>query len=426
MSIQLVEALRSGMRAVPTALLVSAGLATTPSVSLASERFSFQAQPPVPVGLDLSSLAAGDLDRDGKLDLAVAAYGSVSVLTGNGDGSFQPPVSYPITGYVESVATADLDRNGTPDLVASSWVGDAGGPIASVSVLLGNGDGTFESPIVFTVDAPPAISTAGIQSGSIVVGDFDADAVLDVALVATAPYVMNPQSYVLTLSGTGDGSLGSPAFYPIGKGATKIKAVDFNRDGKTDFAVANFGCGNAHCADDQIAILLGNGDGSLQQATFFPANGSPNSIATGDFDRDGIDDIAIVATTFQPNPLSPTYAFSMALGLGDGTFQVGSPEPMNYVPGDIAAADFDRDGKLDVAMVGSTGSMSILAGNGDGIVVQAVSVPVSVGNGREIVIDDFNHDGKPDISVADHGVGAVVVLINLSGDRVFFDGFDSE
>lgn len=413
-------------------LLASCFLVGSPADSLASP-FAFQAQPSIPIGATfVASIAVGDFDRNDKPDLAVAHYAGVSVILGNGDGSFQSPVAYPITGYVESVAAADFNRDGKSDLVVSSLVGSANGPINSVSVLLGNGNGAFQSPIVYAVVSPP--DRSGI--GALAVGDFNEDGIPDVSVIINAPYdALFPYSFVLVLYGNGDGTLGSPLIFPAGGGAREITIGDFNRDGTTDLAVANFGCGNAHCAGSTVSVLLGNGDGSFGQAVGYPTSGSPVSIAVGDVNGDAVDEIAVAAVTFK-DAMPYTYDVSLLLGVDDGTFVPAVPSPVTYRPRAITVADFDRDGKPDVAVVGtpdgstpgSLNGVAVLRGDGDGTFQPPAYFPLDQTNGGyAIALGDFNHDDKPDIALVDltgNAQGNVVVLINLSGDRLFFDGFE--
>ena len=245
------------------------------STSGVASPIEFQALPPVQIGNAVASVATGDFDRDGKIDLAVASYGNVSVLLGNGDGTFKPAIAYAVDGYVQSVAVADMNRDGKLDLVVSSGVGTPMVPDSSVSVFLGNGDGTFQSPITYSVVLPSNISTIGAAAGSLIVSDFNNDDVPDVAVIITVGSSLNPTSYVLTLSGNGDGSLTGPLFYRVGSGATAIATADFNRDGAADLAITNAGCGNQHCYDTTLSILIGNGDGSFQQAVSYQTTTPP-------------------------------------------------------------------------------------------------------------------------------------------------------
>lgn len=409
--------------------------AVAPTSSVASESLAFQVQLPIATGSNPSSIAVGDFNRDGKLDLATAQYGGVSVALGDGDGAFQPPIVYAVPGYVESVAVGDFNRDGKPDLVVSSWIGGASGPISSVSVLLGIGNGTFQSPIVFSIQLPPSVSTIGAQAGSLVIGDFNGDGVQDLAVVLVVPTVLVPNTYVLSLVGNGDGSFTAPTTYAAGPGTSSMAMGDFNRDGALDLAVTNFGCGDVHCAAMSISALLGNGDSSFQTATSYETTASPSALAVGDVNGDGIDDIVATTVLFR-FPMPSSYSIDLLLGVGDGTFQPALSYPLTFFPKSVAIADFDRDGKPDLAItcipdgtitINGSAGVAIMRGNRDGTFQPPVSIPTGQGQYPiSITVADLNHDDKPDIVFADLADGKAIVLLNLSGDRIFSDGFDGQ
>ena len=288
---------------------------------------TFNAGVTVVVGTDPDSAVAGDFNRDGNLDLAVANSGSgnASVLLGNGDGTFQTPVPYALGTNPRSIATADFNRDGRIDLVSAN---DGSG---NVSVVLGNGNGTFQTPLNATAGTTPFHATPG---------DFNRDGKTDLAVANFG------SANVSILIGNGDGTFQTAVHFGAGTNPRSIGSADLNRDGKADLVVVNSGSGN-------VSVLLGNGNGSFQPAVQYPAGDSPFSATAGDFNDDGTLDLA-VANNGSNN-------VSLLLGAGGGTFSPAVHSAGGSSPVTIVAADFNRDGKPDLATASSgSGSVSIL------------------------------------------------------------------
>jgi dienelactone hydrolase len=294
--------------------------------------------------------------------------GAVDVLLGKGDGTFQSEVAYPTGSAPFAVAVGDFNGDGRLDLAVANGCTNCpfGG---SVSILLGNGNGTFQTHVDYAT---------GNNPGAITVGDFNEDGKLDLAVVNTS------DSTVGVLLGNGDGTFQTQIAYPIAGTACcqgEIGVGDFNKDGNLDLVAA---------AGNGVSVLLGKGDGTFQAHVDYTGGGA----AVGDLNRDG--------------KLDLTGGASVLLGNGDGTF--GSPISTGVAGGDVALGDFNSDGKLDMAVAnnydGST--ISVLLGNGDGTFQTAVNYgTASYPTG--VVVGDFNRDGRLDLAVA--ALDAVSVLL---------------
>ena len=358
-------------------------------------------------GSSAFSVATGDFNRDGKLDMAVVNAGAnnVSILLGNGDGTFQAHVDYPTGPQPVSVAVGDFNGDGKLDLVVANQncASSPCGP-GSLSILLGKGDGTFETAMEFSTGPAPY---------SVAVGDFNGDGKLDLAVANSGPPTPSDISVLL---GNGDGTFQTSVYYATGSGTgpAAVAVGDFNHDGKLDLAVANFACGSP-CGN--LAILLGNGDGTFKAAVNYATGAQPISIAVGDFNHDGNLDLAVANNS--------SSSVSVLLGNGDGTFKTA----VSYsVPSDavsVAVGDINGNGKPDlvVADLYST-SVSLLLGNGDGTFGVATNFAAG-SRPNSVALGDFNGDGRLDIAVADSGGTTVTVLfqaptVSLSGSFLTF------
>jgi predicted NUDIX family NTP pyrophosphohydrolase len=312
------------------------------SVLLGNGDGSFQAPRHFAAGITPISVAVGDFNGDGVLDLAVANApfnqpGTVSVLLGNGDGSFQDAHSYAVGTYPYCMAVGDFNGDGIPDLAVANR-GDNLGRNRGVSVLLGNGDGTFQDAQTFGAGSIPR---------SVAVGDFNGDGIPDLAVANEG------SGNVSVLLGNGDGSFQAPQNFAAGTYPRSVAVGDFNGDGIPDLAVANEG-------SDDVSVLLGNGDGSFQAAQSFAAGRGPVSVAVGDFNGDGIPDLA-VANNFS----SGSGTVSVLLGNGDGSFQAAASYPVGSSPWSVAVGDFNGDGFPDLAVNNETSNdVSILLNDG--------------------------------------------------------------
>src|SRR3989454_5089613 len=248
-------------------------------------------------GYSANSVAVADVNGDGKLDLLVANFctatpcggdGTVGVLLGNGDGTFQPAVTYDSGGQnTVSIAVADVNSDGKPDAVVTDNCVTSTCDAGAVGVLLGNGDGTFQAAVNYT--------SGGLSPSSVVVGDVNGDGKPD--LLVGNIYMGNgnySRGSVGLLLGNGDGTfLGPVSFDSGGEYAYGVAVGDINGDGKLDLFVANF-CADSTCASGGVAVFLGKGDGSFQPVVTYGSGGlNSYSVAVGDVNADGKPDLLI-------------------------------------------------------------------------------------------------------------------------------------
>jgi hypothetical protein len=322
-------------------------------------------------------VAIGDFNRDGLMDVAATngAYpsGVVTVLLGNPDGTFARTMSYSTTSasfLASGIAALSLAGNGKLDLITSNaGVSNLGGYVGQISVLRGNGDGTFQSPTSFPGGG-----------GYMAVADFNGDGKPDLAMPGPGNENLLGTSVAVFL-GNGDGSFQAGTDFATPTGPFAVAAGDFNGDGKTDLAVVNYGSAS-------LSILLGNGDGTFQGHVDYAVGVEPTSAAVGDFNGDGKQDIAVA------NKYDGTV--SVMLGNGDGTFQNANIYPLIVGASGLVAADVNGDGKLDLVVADD--AVSVLLGNGDGTFQPHVDTPpVQAG---AVVVGDLNGDGIPDAATA--------------------------
>jgi len=354
------------------------------------------------------SLAVTDLNHDGLLDVAVATASGVGVLLGNGDGTLRTSVLYDSGGISPlDVKVADVNRDGKKDIVVLNECGAPNCQFWSIGVLLGNGDGTFQPAM--TYDGGP------LPPGKIAAADVNRDGKPDLIVTLPYPSGFENPGAVAVLLGNGDGTFQSAVTYASGGFlANGVAVADLNGDKKKDIIVTNQ-CSqycSAERGEGFVGVLLGNGDGTFQPVvTYDPAADNSGSVLVADVNGDGKSDLLVAA--WLPNEMNTDWnGVSVLLGNGDGTFQpavayIGTQS--SYAPSALAVADVNKDGHLDVAVAGFSQAGSLFLGNGNGTFQagQPAGLNTDIGG---MVFADMNGDGRPDLVAADYGVGIDVQL----------------
>ena len=355
------------------------------SVSLGLRaNFIFASQPSTN-GYTPSIGGIGDVNGDGKADLVLPNYYSanVAVMLGEGNGTFLPAVTYSSASmgwdYSNYARLGDFNNDGKLDILTTNYSEQ------SVSVLLGNGDGTFQARIATSV---------GFGGDSPLVVDVDGDGNQDILMGGT--------STLAFLKGTGTGSFAAPEF--IGSaGLGPYTYADINGDGKAEIVVKY---------SDHIAMLDYNGDGSFSSIDTVPLNEAvaSHSLLASDVNADGLVDLVY-------NDYSGT-RIGVVLNAGDGNFapdtyySFGAANPIN-----LAVSDTNGDGNLDVIGVGEGGT-AILFGNGDGTF--AGSQYLNTGTANRGTFGDINGDGKLDFATINWFTSQVNVLLGAAGDEATY------
>ncbi len=369
--------------------LINADTATasfTPPKINQSE-FIFSAPDVYAAGNRPISVETADLNGDNNIDIAISNFrgDSVSVLLGNGDGTYQDAVEYPVGDAPYSVLSGDINHDDHPDLVTANASSD------DVSILINKGNGAYEDAVNYAVGGGPWFAD---------IGDLNSDGHPD--LVTGNEWDDNAS----VLIGRGDGTFDSAVHYLAGDRSLVSIISDYNNDGYMDLAVTNQ-------EGPDVSILLGYGDGTFSNPiAYYTVGVAPRSLEKGDFNGDGEDDL-VVANEDSDN-------ISILLGNGDATFQ----DPVHYAVGVgprwAAVGDLNGDSIPDLAVANkSSDNITILAGHGDGTFSRVVDLSLDDPNDPDVPvwpfsvsIDDLNGDGRNDIVTADYRTFTTNVILN--------------
>ena len=381
----------------------------TVSILLGNGDGTFQPPSTVRVGPNAFALAAADLTHSGHDDLVVTHAneglgGSVSVLLSNGDGTFQPPVDYPAGDNPHSIALGDFTGRGVPDIVVANegfFLNGQFQPGTTVTVLLNNGDGTFGAPQTFDT---------GVIPEDVAVGDFTGDGRISIVTADNGFGDVAPGD-ISFLRGNGNGTFQEPVSLnvgPAGAIARSLAVADLTGTGKLDIVAANYGTGGG------VSVVLGNGNGTFRNAVTYPATSEMDSsvgqVVLGDFNGDGRPDIA-VETFFGAAP-----GVDILVNNGDGTFQppaeiLGSPE------GYLAVGDFTGDGSSDLAVEGDLGGVAIFLRQPGGLLTAPTVLATGPGT-SSLQTADLRHDHTADLIVTNAQQNTVGIILG-NGDGSF-------
>jgi hypothetical protein len=379
-------------------------------------------------GYETQAAALADVNADGKPDLVVVNScsslsdcvedGSVAVMFGNGDGTFQPAVTYGAGGHgAWAVAAADVNGDGRPDLVVATGS-------SSVAVLLNDGDGTFQPAVIY--------GSGGFGVNSVAVADVNGDGKPDLLTanecLREVDNGCSGNGTVGVLLGNGNGTFKSAVTYDAGAlDSGAIAVADVNGDGKPDLVAANLSFSNN--AGGCVSVLLNKGKGKFEPAVVYASGGfEALAVVVKDVNSDGKPDI-VVANQFASDNFD-IGTVGVLLGNANGTFhEVVAYDSGGYDARGVDVADLNGDGKPDLVVAngcadsscGGNGTWGILLNNGDGTFQQTVSYASGGDYDIKVVAGDLNGDGKPDVVAAngcaanfDCNNGAAGVMINSS------------
>jgi len=356
------------------------------------------------------------MDGDGKPDLVVANTGSntVGILPGNGNGTFQTAATYDVGGQIPvSVAVGNLVQG--RGLGAGLQVVVANG-CADKGACLGAGQSGVG--VLFGFFYPPTVTyrSGGCVVQSVKIADVDNDGIPDL-LVAHLCAGTNAANCNPSVRGSVGVLLGHDgiftlvkAYNPGGYQTASLAVADVNGDGQPDLLAVNncASSGSLGCANGSVGVLLGNGDGTFNKATTYPAGSFPISLAVADLNGD--DKLDLVVT-------NGNGSVGVLLGNGDGTFA----SIVNYASGgsapqSVAVADLNGDDHPDILVSNSnSNNVGVLLGNGDGTFGAPIIYSTGGNSPSSVAIADVNSDGKPDLVVVNSGSNNIGVLLNNTG-----------
>ena len=343
------------------------------------------------------SIAVADFNGDGIPDIAIGTDGTtntsgtgyLSILLGNGDGTFQAAKNFAALPNNQTIAVAAFVDGGPEDVIS---INNSASNADNAVMLIGDGKGggTIGTPFSLGVESVSAVAT----------GDLNGDGKQDFVVTGVVPNSSNPALAIYL--GNGNGTFGTPTLLPIDGSITSVVVGDFNGNGKADLAAVN--------TDGTVIVFLGDGFGDFSPGVGGSAGTSPSSMAVGDFNGDGKADLAVV------NGGSDTVTILLSNG-AQGAFTTAASPATGNTPSSIAVGDFNGDGIADLAVANrGANTVTALLGKGDGTFAAEASPATGIGP-SSIAVGNFNGNGMADLAVANADpanmkTGTLTVLVS--------------
>jgi len=383
----------------------------------------------VPSDTGILQLLTADFNGDGNQDLVFLQVYRITVVLGNGDGTFRPPIHLPVTAtpYFSSMAVGDFNNDGKVDVAVLGATNQISGGTPFLQTYLGKGDGTFSAPI----NSPPSSAAGDFP----LVGDVNHDGNLDLIFGGVIALGAGDGTFPRTIAAS---ACLAPAAYNLETGSGMVVSggadftvADFKGDGNLDLSLLETAVseeGGFGWPESAGAIIcFGNGEGMFAAGpkiysgqAFAPAAGPGTgfNLTTGDFNGDGKADVLEFSQTFQ------NFGYATILGNGNGTFQEPASSASvpfvalssHYLPKPVVA-DMNVDGKSDLIQIAGSLGVVVFLSNGDGTYNQAAAI-LPGQPAKAVAVADFNNDGLPDIVSSTTNVTTVSINATLRIDSV--------
>jgi hypothetical protein len=335
-------------------------------------------------GSNPSDLVTADLTNNGQTDVITSDYtsASIAVLMGNGNGTFNAPAFYPVGNSPIALAAGDINGDGIPDIVTANNADN------TVSVLMGNGDGTFATQVTYPV---------GVGPEAVALADLAGNGLLD---IVTANEGSNNVSVLMN---NGDGTFQPAVSYAAGNDLDGLAVADLNGDSRPDIVTAD-------PTDNDVHVLLNKGDGTFATQVIYDVGQSPRAVAIADVNNDGRPDI-ITANRYDNT-------ISVLNGNGDGTFQPQQTYAVSQQPFSVAVADVSGDGRPDIITANNyADTVSLIRRGAEGGFLdnQPFKTGLTLKTGvspTAMAVVDVNGDGRNDIITSDFNTNSISVLLN--------------